>query len=108
MTLDEASQIYSNIHSSQQKELVDELVEYAVRYAEIRVSWLLASNEARLEMDDARTRAHDAFIDACNILSRNMQSAGEDNSWRVNLGNVRKTIGDFACLLHCILGIQAR
>ena len=59
-------------------------------------------------MDPERTRAHNALIDCCNILSRNMRTAGEDNSWRVALGDDRKAIGDFACLLHCLLGISAR
>lgn len=108
MTLDEASKIHQQICSSQWGELVDELVSCAIRYAELRVAWARASIEERIEIDATRTRAHEAFIDACNILSRNMASAGEDNSWRAAIGNDRKTIGDFACLLHCVIGIQAR
>lgn len=108
MTLDEASQVYNSIRSSRLGDFVDELLKCAVRYAQIRTEWAMASHEERLEMDASRTGAHNAFIDACNILSRSMQTAGEANSWRTVIGNDRKAIGDFACLLHCLLGIQAR
>ena len=59
-------------------------------------------------MDAARTRCHDAFIACCNILSRNMLASGEDNQWRSEIGTDRKALGDFACLLHCLLGLHAR
>jgi hypothetical protein len=77
-------------------------------YARIRADWRLAPREQRLDMDRGRRLAHNAFIDACNILSRNMGAEGEDNSWRAELGDDRKVIGDFACHLHCFLGIEAR
>lgn len=64
--------------------------------------------ERRLELEDSRIRCHDAFIDSCNILSRNMEKAGENYSWREKLGNDRKVIGDFACFIHFKLGIDAR
>lgn len=36
-----------------------------------------------------------------------MANNGEDITWRKTLGDDRKIIGDFACYVHCILGIQA-
>jgi hypothetical protein len=54
-------------------------------------------------MEIARTSAHDAFIDACNILTRAMRRSGEEASWRDTLGDDRKVIGDFACHLHSLL-----
>ncbi len=80
----------------------------AVDYALIRAQWQLSSREQRIDMDQRRRLAHNAFIDACNILSRNMGAEGEDNSWRADLGDDRKIIGDFACYIHCFLGIEAR
>ncbi len=80
----------------------------AAEYAQIRALWQLSSREQRDSMDQHRTIAHNAFIDACNILSRNMATAGEDNSWRAELGDDRKTIGNFACFIHCFLGIEGR
>ena len=59
-------------------------------------------------MERRRTAAHDRLIDACNILSRQMAKEGEDNSWRADLGEDRRRIGDFACMLHCLLGLRAR
>jgi len=59
-------------------------------------------------MDEERTIAHNAFISACDVLSRNMKAAGEDIQWRFQIGNDRKSIGDFACLLHAVIGIKAR
>ena len=108
MTVEEARDIYLTIRSSEHDSLVDEMIRCAVRYAQLRVEWELSSIEERIEMDPTRSRAHDAFIDACNILSRNMSSAGEDNSWRETIGSDRKSIGDFACMLHYFLGIKAR
>lgn len=108
MELAEAGEIYEAIRRSRWTSLVDDLVSAAVKYARIRTDWALSFADERREMDEARSRAHTAFIDACNILSRNMAKAGEDNSWRTALGDDRKKIGDFACLLHCHLGILAR
>ena len=47
-------------------------------------------------MDGTRTAAHNALIDALNILSRAMIKAGEDTTWRKQLGNDRQEIGDLA------------
>jgi hypothetical protein len=63
---------------------------------------------ARLEVDRQRTAAHDAVIDAINILSRSMAKAGQDNEWRRVLGDDRKVIGDFGCFLVAHLGVLAR
>lgn len=100
--------ILLKIEKTALQDLKNQLFKSAVAYAAIRSRWFLADNEARKEMDRQRTRAHDAFIDACNILSRNMMKAGEDNSWRDLLGDNRKQIGDFACYINYILGIRAR
>jgi hypothetical protein len=37
-----------------------------------------------------------------------MKASGETNTWRELLGYDRKDIGDFACFIHCILGLSAR
>lgn len=108
MLLDETREIYAKMRATQHQSLLDDLIKAAVCYARIRVDWQLANHEDRCEMEDLRSRAHTAFIDACNILSRNMRNVGEDNSWRVRIGEDRQSIGDFACYLHCLLGIMAR
>lgn len=108
MTYDEASRIYGGIGATRLSALRDNLVQLAIRYAQARTEWSVADLAARRQLDEHRTRIHDAFIDACNILSRNMAAAGEDIEWRRSLGHDRRNIGDFACYLHCILGIHAR
>jgi hypothetical protein len=108
MIIDTAQHIYEQINGTRLHQLKEALLQSAIAYARIRVDWYTASVDARREMDQHRTNVHNAFIDACNILSRNMAKHGEDSSWRALLGNDRKTIGDFACYLHCLLGLKAR
>lgn len=77
----------------------------AIAYAEIRAEW--APLERRRAMDQRRRIAHNAFIDTCNILSRNMAKMGEDITWRRLLGDDRKTVGYFAflsSLYDCAIG----
>jgi len=99
---------FQAIESSKLAELSSSLFRSAVRYAHIRAEWHFMTAEEKLEEDEERTRAHNAFIDKCNILSRNQQTVGEDGAWRQLIGNDRLIIGDFACYIHCWLGIQAR
>lgn len=80
----------------------------AIRYAHERSEWKLLSLEERKQRDRGRTLAHNAFIDTCNIMSRNMAHSGEGIDWRAALGDDRKDIGDFACYLHCLLGLDGR
>ncbi len=85
-----------------------DLLLLVVRYARARTDWRLADRETRLGMDGARTAAHNALIDTCNILSRACAKAGRPIEWRRKLGDDRKEIGDFACHVHALLGVQTR
>ncbi len=88
--------------------LLADVLRTAIRYSQIRAEWLLMTVEERHETDARRTAAHNAFIDALNILSRAMKKAGQDNEWRRLLGDDRKDLGDFACFLVAHLGVLAR
>lgn len=93
--------------------LLDELIKSAVRYAEFRARYALVSPAEKAVIDRERSLAHDVFIDACNALSRAMVNRGHDVTWRKRLGaslnsESRKTIGDLACYIHCLLGLSAR
>ncbi len=103
-----ARQIFSTIKASKHRRFADSLIASAIRYAQIRADWYQLSAEERLELDKERSIAHNAFISACDILARNMHSQGEDGTWRREIGSDRKDIGDFACWLHLIIGIDAR
>lgn len=108
MKLYEAEQIFEAISLTKHKSLLNSMLKRAVRYSRLRVDWYFLSQEGQIELDKERTFAHNAFIDACNILSRNMQAAGEETLWRQQIGEDRKEIGDFACLLHAVIGIKTR
>ena len=106
MELEIARRIFSLTDATQLTELRDTMIRAAIAYAEIRAEWAIAPLERRPEMDQRRRIAHNTFIDACNILSRNMAKKGEDITWRRLLGDDRKTIGDFACYLHCMIALS--
>jgi len=108
MTYEMAARAWEELSESKQSALKEQLVRAAVAYARVRTDWRLLSREERLELDPRRTALHEAFIDACNILSRAMAKAGESAEWRKRLGDERATIGDFACWIHCFLGLAAR
>lgn len=112
-TLEAATHLLADLdsHSAQSPDLTElrrDFLDAAVRYAHLRAEWALATPDDRLAMDATRTRAHDALIDRTNILARYMDQIGADASWCFDLGQDRKTIGDFACLVHAALGISAR
>ena len=103
-----AKAIYAALRDTAPPDLLRELILMASRYAALRVTWAMADLEGRKGLDSERTRAHNVFIDHCNILSRSLAKASQHTSWRAELGEDRKEIGDFACHLACIVGIQAR
>ncbi|MBK6915013.1 MAG: hypothetical protein IPH11_15630 [Ignavibacteriales bacterium] len=108
MSPEQAKKIFNQINQTKLFLLKKDLINYAVEYSRIRVEWYLASDEGKEALEDSRSRKHNAFIDACNILSREMLKNNEDASWRKDLGNDRKVIGDLACYVHCFLGLSSR
>jgi len=95
------------LRDSTYAEIRADLLDCAIRYAHQRAKWGLADRETRALSDAERTRAHNVFIDACNILSRAMVRNGHDVTWRRALGDDRGRIGDVACYLHCIIALRA-
>ena len=108
MNYEIAENILKQLVSTKLEDLKNDLIKKAVRYARIRTDYQLTPSKSTNEIGSLRTIAHNAFIDSCNILSRNMADNDEDITWRKRLGDDRKIIGDFACYVHCILGIHAR
>ncbi len=107
MNYDEAVSVYEAMKAGDDHLRV-QVLRTAIRYTNMRVEWFLMTTAERLAVDRQRTAAHDAVIDAVNILSRSMAKAGLDNEWRRLLGDDRKVIGDFACFLVAHLGVLAR
>jgi len=107
MTCELAAQIHNAIEATG-NELRLDLYRAAVRYSVLRSEWHLASPDERREMESRRTAAHNVFIDALNILTRNLARVGCDVSWRKSIGEDRKAIGDFAVFLTARFGVLAR
>lgn len=74
---------FQTTEQTQLTKLKKDLLQKAVRYARIRTDWFFIDSEERKAIDPVRTAAHDASIDACNILSRNTGKQGE--SWNQTL-----------------------
>jgi hypothetical protein len=108
MELKEALQIFETLKGTKHNQAFEWMVKSAVRYAGIRVEWYFAKMAEQSIMEDERTIAHDAFIHSCDVLSIKMIENGESTAWRIAIGSDRKSIGDFACLVHAIIGIKAR
>ena len=95
-------------------ELYNELMKVATRYAAIRANWLLLSREEKNEQESGRTSCHNSVIIHFNMLARYLKQQGNTTAWRDKLGHEeddpynRKAIGDFACYLAFVNGINAR
>ena len=108
MELKEALQIFETLKATKYAKDFDRMIKLAVRYAGIRAEWYFAKAAEQNMMDDERTIAHDAFIHSCDVLSTQMKENGESTVWRIEIGSDRKSIGDFACLIHAVIAIKAR
>lgn len=106
MTIEEVNKYYMTIKKTSFIELKQDLITAAIKYATIRSEWSMMTRNEKLEKDSYRTLSHNSFISICNALSRNMSKVGEDSTWRNEIGNDRKIIGDFACYINCIVGLE--
>ncbi len=119
LTFEEMQEIHSQMiaeigSDADAAELYQELVSAAVKYAAIRAEWPSLDREQKVERDAGRTSCHDSFIIKCNMLARYGKMQGREAGWRGRLGDVeenpynRKRIGDFACYLAFVIGLNAR
>ena len=115
ITIDEMIDIYNEMghsiascSSEDKKELADDLFQKSCYYANIRTEWEFMDRAQKVEKDNSRTMAHDGVIRSLDILARLINNSGGEASWREKLGNDRKRIGDFACFISFIIGINNR
>lgn len=108
LTFAEAVNIYGEITANADRQAVAGFLQHAVRYAGARTAYGLAAHAEQQLMGADRTRLHNRLLDAVEELSADMQRRGASTEWRSRLGDDRKRIGDFACFLHAIVGINAR
>ncbi|MBE2257049.1 MAG: hypothetical protein IAE65_12710 [Ignavibacteria bacterium] len=99
---------FTEINNSNLEDLKNDLFIKASRYHQLRNTSYLTKETERFEIEESRSRSHNTFIDSCNILSRNMIKNGDQAKWRLELGNDRKVIGDFACYISYRIGLKAR
>lgn len=115
LRIEEAMQIYDDILKSVEKckiddkwDFVNEFLKKACIYATTRQQWEFMPREERINKDSSRTITHNVFIDSINILARLLNSDGVETPWREQLGNQRKRLGDFACYVAYIIGLNNR
>ena len=117
ITMEQAVEIYQRIYKALDPddedgmEILGEYLAAAARYAGIRADWNQLSREEKSDMDANRTACHNKVIFHLNILSRYLASKEKDISWRNELGDEkenRKKIGDFACYVALMEGLDAR
>jgi RNAse (barnase) inhibitor barstar len=116
LLVEEAEEIYEKMvaeidfNDSDVKELWDVLIKDVLEYAAIRSKWSTFTKEEHMdrEKDLVRTGKHNIVISSFNVLSRYLEKIGKDIKWREQLGEERKRIGDFACYIAFIFGLNAR
>ena len=117
LTIEQASEIYRTIIESldldenDDREIMQDYLMAAAKYANVRACWNNLSREEKMDTDANRTACHNKVILHLNILARYLASKGKDVSWRDELGDDslhRKKMGDFACYVACIEGLNAR
>ena len=112
LSYEEAKEIYFSIQNNLDLSdddivgLYNDMINRAVRYANIRAEWNSLTRDQKREKDDSRTFAHDAVIMAVNIVARTQGNEGA--VWRSRLTDDRKRIGDFACYIALFKGLEAR
>ncbi len=115
LPMEEALKIYTRMAESIEKCTLEDKMDFwndflsaDSRYAAIRSAWETMSIDEKKEEDSGRTIKHNSVISHIDILSRIVEKEGGDSSWRKDLGDSRKKIGDFACFVAYITGIANR
>ncbi len=115
LEMEEALRIYTKMTECIEKCTLEDKMDFwndflrrAAEYTNVRNKWELMSQSERMEADAGRTLTHDGFITSVNVISRIAAKEGVDHSWREELGEDRKRIGDFACFVTYITGISNR
>ena len=115
LAIEEAQSIYKRMTDAiakceheAKKELWDDFVQRCFKYTLVRCKWEFMDYQERIDADPSRTRMHDTVIDSIEILARLANKEGMDTTWRDDLGNERKRLGDFACFVTYITGIANR
>ena len=108
MTYQRASDIFETLTETKQRQQMGEMTQLAIEYARLRVDHLIAAPDKQTQLGHQRSKVHNALITACDALAQAMEANHEDTLWREAIGQDRRDVGDFACYVHCKLGIESR
>ena len=115
LTIEDAARIYNGMVESIKKCTLEDKMDFwndciksAMEYCYIRNQWEFMNLEQKVDADPGRTVRHNGFIITVDVLARIAEKEGVDNSWRKELGDSRKRIGDLACYIAYITGISNR
>ncbi|HFI0446504.1 TPA: hypothetical protein ACGOW0_000899 [Streptococcus suis] len=114
LAFEECQTIHNEILASSDKnnsEFLDywkEFLSSCVSYAEARGKWFLLSKEERMDFDSKRTTIHNKVIFNLKIIKALANEKGKDTTWFDKFQDERKRIGDFACYLAYVYGVNAR
>lgn len=119
LTFDQMQQLHEEMvqeigNDFDARELYNDLVDVATKYAAIRAKWQSMSREDKMNQDSMRTSHHNSVIIHFNMLARYLRMQGKKAEWRDRLGYeeedryFRKTIGDFGCYIVFVNSICAR
>lgn len=96
------------------QDLYDEIIKTAIDYVGIRASWAIMTKEEKNERNPKRTECHNMLITKFDALAGYLREHDKAAAWREILGYeeenkyCRKRIGDFACYLAFINGLNTR
>lgn len=119
LSVSEMAQLHKEIileinEDEEGQELYDEIIKTAIDYVGIRASWAIMSKEEKSEKNPKRTECHNMLIVKFDALSDYLRQRDKAAAWREILGYeeenkyCRKRIGDFACYLAFINGLNTR
>lgn len=96
------------------QDLYDEIIRTAIDYIGIRASWAILTKEEKNEKNPKRTECHNLLIVKFDALADYLRKQEKAAAWREILGYeeqnkyCRKRIGDFACYLAFVNGLNTR
>lgn len=99
LTFDQMQQLHEEMvqeigNDFDARELYDDLVDVATKYAAIRAKWQSVSREDKMNQDSMRTSHHNSVIIHFNMLARYLRMQGKKQNGGID-SDMKKRIGIF-------------
>lgn len=107
-------QMVSQIDDSRSEELYRQCLQAGKDYIAVRCQWAFQTKDQRKQVNDTRTKKHNAVIRSLDALAQYNRQQGKETEWRKALGyeengkGFRKRIGDMGCYLAFVLSLSTR